>query len=377
MELKAYIEKRNAKLTEMNTLKEKVVKELRAFTEEEDKQFKDLEKEIRGMDEIIENMKKSIVDMPIEIPKSETIEEQEIRAFAQTIREHRAGEQNFTQSGSTPIVPSTIANKIIKAVKDISPVYARATIYNVMGTLKVPVYGKANTTHDITVGYQGAEFTELTADAGKFTSVDLTGYAVGALSLVSQQLLTNGDIDLVNFVVQEMSEKIAEWLEGQLLKGTGSSACQGITVGCTNTLTAASATAITADELITLQAKVKQAYQKNACFIMAPDTFTALRKLKDSNGRYLLQDDITGEFPYRLLGKPVFLSDNMATIEASAKTIIYGDMSGLSVKIARNINIQVLREKYATQNAIGVVGWLEVDSKVTDNQRLAVLVQAA
>lgn len=89
----------------------------------------------------------------------------------------------------------------------------------------------------------------------------------------------------------------------------------------------------------------------------------------------MLQDDVTGEFPYRLLGKPVYLSDNMPVIAASAKSILYGDYSGLSVNMRENISIEVLREKYATQHAIGVVSWFEFDSKVTDHQKLAVLVQ--
>ena len=88
---------------------------------------------------------------------------------------------------------------------------------------------------------------------------------------------------------------------------------------------------------------------------MAPETFTSLKKLKDSNGRYLLQDDVTGEFPYRLLGKPVYLSDNMPKLAAGASAVLYGDYSGLSVNLREDISIQVLREKYATQHAIGVV----------------------
>ena len=106
-------------------------------------------------------------------------------------------------------------------------------------------------------------------------------------------------------------------------------------------------------------------------------TFTVIRKLKDSQNRYLLQDNIAGEFPYMLLGKPVFLSDNMPTIEGSAKTVLYGDLSGLSVNFRESIQTQVLTEKYATMHAIGVVAWFEFDSKVTDNQKLAVLVQKA
>ncbi len=106
---------------------------------------------------------------------------------------------------------------------------------------------------------------------------------------------------------------------------------------------------------------------------MHPDTFLAIKKLKDGNNRYLLQDNITGAFPYVLLGKPVYLSDNMPTIEAGAKAILYGDYSGLSVNFRENISIKILREKYATQHAIGVNAWFEFDSKVTDNQKLAVL----
>ena len=67
----------------------------------------------------------------------------------------------------------------------------------------------------------------------------------------------------------------------------------------------------------------------------------------------------------------------MPAIAASAKAILYGDCSGLSVNMRENISIEVLREKYATQHAIGVVAWFEFDSKVTDNQKLAALVMKA
>ena len=121
------------------------------------------------------------------------------------------------------------------------------------------------------------------------------------------------------------------------------------------------------------KAKVKQSFQVNACWTMHPDTFTAIKKLKDGNNRYLLQDDVTSEFPYRLLGKPVYLSDNMPTMASGNKAILYGDYSGLSVNMRENISVEVLREKYATQHAIGVVSWFEFDSKVTDHQKLATM----
>jgi HK97 family phage major capsid protein len=63
----------------------------------------------------------------------------------------------------------------------------------------------------------------------------------------------------------------------------------------------------------------------------------------------------------------------MPKLAAGASAVLYGDYSGLSVNLREDISIQVLREKYATQHAIGVVAWFEFDSKVTDNQKLAVL----
>ena len=106
---------------------------------------------------------------------------------------------------------------------------------------------------------------------------------------------------------------------------------------------------------------------------MHPNTFTAVKKLKDGNSRYLLQDDVTGDFPYRLLGKPVFLSDNMPTMAAGSSAVFYGDCSGLAVNFRENISLEILREKYATQHAVGVVAWFEFDARIMDNQRLAVL----
>jgi len=377
--LKALMEKRAELQQSMDELVSTADQETRAMTEEEVAKFDAAEREIKAIDETVAREERARNVEKKAIP--DAAEERAIQEEADfanfilgKVSELRAGEQNMTMANNGAIIPTSIANRIIKAVKDRCPILAKATIYNVKGTLKVPVWGKANGTHDITVGYQN-EFTELTADAGKFTSVDLSGYLAGALSLIGKSVENNGTFSVVNFIVNQMAEEIASFLEKELLVGTANKATGALDT--TTSLTAAGAAAITADELIDLQSKVKQVYQANACWTMHPDTFVAIKKLKDSNNRYLLQDDVTGEFPYRLLGKPVYLSDNMPTLAAGAKTVLYGDYSGLSVNMRENISVEVLREKYSTMHAIGVVSWFEFDSKVTDNQKLAVLVQKA
>ena len=373
--LKALMEKRAELQQHMDALVSTADTETRAMTDEETAQFDAAEKEIRAIDETVEREERARRTERKPVPAdAENRAAEEERAFADyvmgKVSELRAGEQNVDMTNNGAIIPTTIANRIIKAVKDRCPILAGATVYNVKGKLKVPVWGKANTTHDIAVGYQ-TEFTEITADSGKFTSVDLDGYLAGALTLIGRSVENNGSFSVVDFIVSQMAEEIASFLEKELLNGTSGKATGALST--TTSVTAAAAAAITADELIDLQAKVKQVYQNGACWTMHPDTFTAIKKLKDANNRYLLQDDVTGEFPYRLLGKPVYLSDNMPVMAASAKAVLYGNYSGLSVNLREDISIQVLREKYATQHAIGVVAWFEFDSKVTDSQKLAVL----
>ncbi len=390
MNLKKLYEERNTKIASMKAILSKMDTEERTeMTAEETASFDKTEAEVRALEETISRAEKArdmklnaVTDDKKEELRAEEIAEAEERAFANFIKkeagifvEERAGEQNVTMGNNGAVIPTTIANRIIKAIKDICPIYAKATLYAVKGTLKVPVWGYANTSHDVTVGYQ-AEFTELTADAGRFTSVDLGGYLAGSLTLIGKSVANNAAVDVVSFVINYMAEQIAIFLEGQFLTGTGSSAATGA-LSTTNTMISGSTTAISADNLIDLQAKVKQAFQGNACWIMHPSTFVAIKKLKDSTGRYLLQDDITGEFPYRLLGKPIYISDNMPVIASAAKAVLYGDCTGLSINMREGIEIQVLNEKYATQHALGIVAWFEFDSKVTDNQKLATLVMSA
>ena len=233
-DLKSLIEQRADLVQEMNDLTNTAETEKRAFTPEEDVKFDELEGKVKTLDATIEKMerardlkmKNARKDKKEDLTEKEQAEKEE-RAFANYIRsccgeqqlETRAGEQNLTMGNNGAIVPTTIANRIINTVRDICPIYAKATIYHVNGTLKIPVWGKANSTHGIKVGYQ-EEFTEITADSGKFTSIDLSGYLVGALTLIGKTVVNNAQVDVVSFIVNEMAKEIAAFIEKELLIGT-------------------------------------------------------------------------------------------------------------------------------------------------------------
>lgn len=305
---------------------------------------------------------------------------EEEKAFENYVRGFvtRDTETDLTKSDNGAVIPATIANKIIKKVYDICPILERSSKYNVKGTLTIPYYSEDAPADAITVAYAD-EFTPLTSHVGKFTStVSLTGFLAGALVKISRSLINNSQFNIVDHVVDLMADHIARFIEKELLIGTTSPSAKVTGMSTlTTAVTAASTSAITADEIVKLHDKVKDRYQSNAIWIMSPATRTALRLLKDEMGRYLLQDDVTSPFGNTLLGKPVYVSDNMPDIAASAPVIYYGDFKGLATKFSENINIQVLRERFADEHADGVIGWFEFDSKVEDQQKLAKLVMAA
>jgi len=290
----------------------------------------------------------------------------EVAEFANLIR--RTDPSNLTKEDSSDVIPTTIGRWIIRKVYDVSPILQRSYRSNVKGNLALPFY---NTEDDhITVGYQ-SEFVDMVSHVGKFETVTLGGFLCGALVKVSKSLLNNTDLDLVSFVVDQMGLDIARFIEGELIHGTAS-AVDGLST-LSNTIKTEGTGIITADDVIELHDSIKDIYQNNAIFVMSPKTRTALRLLKDEMGRYMLQDDISLPFGRSLLGKPVYVSDNMPEIdnEAGAPVIYYGDFGGLATKFSENINITVLREVFAVQHALGICAYFEFDAKVIDEQKLA------
>lgn len=300
-------------------------------------------------------------------------EEADYRAFDAYLRNRVVNERvELSKGANGAVIPTTIANKIISKVYNICPILERSTKYNVKGKLVVPYYDED--TNSITVSY-ATEFEELTSSVGSFDKIELDGFLAGALTLVSRSLINNSDFNLVDFVVEKMAYAIKRFIEHELLVGT-SGKVTGLST-LTNGITAGATTAITADEVVRLHDAIKDDFQANAIWIMSPATRTALRTLRSTTGYYLLNDDLSTPFGTSLLGKPVYVSDNMPDMGAGNVAIYYGDMRGLATKFSENMEIEVLREKYATQHAVGVVGWLEFDSKVEDNQKIAKLTMAS
>ncbi|MBW9170773.1 phage major capsid protein [Clostridium estertheticum] len=370
--LKNLMEQRAEKVSEMELVLNGAKTEVRAFNEEETTKLGVLKTEIEAIDASIKlegemrSMKMDKVADIVVVDKKVV----EVRALEENtfLKFVRGEERALDVASNGGVIPVTIANRIIEEVKELSPIYAMSTIYNVGGDLVFPSYDES--TSSISATYVD-DLTELIEGTGKFTTVKLQNFIVGCLAKVSKSLMNRTDFDLVSFIVSKVAKAIADFLEKELIQGT-TGKMKGIT-NTNNVVTSAVVDVVDVDDLIDLQMAVPEIYQAGAVWIMNKKTFKDFRKLKDANKQYILNKDVTMAFGWELLGKPVYTTPSVDLVETGSDAVFYGDMSGLVVKLAQGIEIQMLLEKFATQHAVGAVGYIEVDSAVIENQKIAKL----
>lgn len=270
----------------------------------------------------------------------------------------RKGISNDMKAGSNgALIPSTIASRIIEKVIEFSPIYARATKFNVGGELTFVLEDTIPTTSymdEIPAGNDGTDAT--------FKTVKLGAFIARALTKISRSLLNRTDFDLLTYVVNAVAKSIARFLEKELIVGTVSK------IDGLSKIEATEVSVINADSYVDLQMAVPSSLQGGCEWLMNPADVKAARKFKTTDGQYLLNADATSAFGYRLLGKNILMSD-----QVPEGTVYYGDFSGLYVKLANNVEVSVLKERYAEQYAVGVVGFVELDAKVVETQKIAAM----
>lgn len=376
MNIKELIEKRNSKVTQMETILNTAKAENRMPSTEEHKQFEDLKKEVAEMDATI-SMYNDMADMAtIKTPETKpvmTVADKDRKKFENYIRGIVNADEPTTKADASVMIPTTVWQNIIDQVVQICPIYSMADRYNIKGNLVLPKYDAKNSSIVMEYADEGTQ-----AESGKvvISQITLSGFLARCLAKISKSLINNTNFDIVGFVEAKMAQAIAVYLEHELLHGTDGKVegLRGISEDMT--VTAGSTTAITSDDLMDVQDKVIDNYQSGAVWIMNRATRNAIRKLKDKEGDYLLNRDLTAKWGYTLLGKDVYCSDDMDKAEAGKTAIYYGDFSGLAVKVSENANMQVLNERYAEEHLTGILAFVEWDAKVADTQKISKLVMA-
>lgn len=214
-----------------------------------------------------------------------------------------------------------------------------------------------------------------------FGQVVLSAYKLGSGQIkVPNELFEDTGLNLEAELASMLGERIGRRQNNKYTLGSGVSTYQGCVVAASLGKTAAAVAAITMDELIDLQHSVDPGYRNNpkSAFMMNDDTIRAIRKLKDGNGRYILDISTVPNQPSTLLGKPLITNQDMALLATGNKTVLFGDFNKFIIRDVRNIVLRRLNERFADADQTAFIAWYRGDSRLVSasTKALKYLVQA-
>ena len=197
----------------------------------------------------------------------------------------------------------------------------------------------------------------LVMEAYKYTS---------KIQKISPELLEDSAFDMAAELGRMLGERIARGQSGHYATGTGSGQPEGITVGATVGVTAASQTVVTDDEILNLVYSLDPAYRIGAEF-MAADTFVLLlRKLKDANDAYIWQMGLKSGEPDRLLGYPITSNVDFPDAASATLPMVFGQLRKYHIREVNSIRLKRLNELYAANDLIGFVAFMRSDGALLD-----------
>lgn len=280
-----------------------------------------------------------------------------------------------TDSEGGYLVPDEYERTLVEALEEENIFRQLAKVIQTSsGDRKIPVVATKGTASWI--DEEGA-FTE---SDDSFGQVSIGAYKLGTMIKVSEELLNDSVFDLESYISREFARRIGAKEEEAFFTGDGSGKPLGIlaaTGGAETGVTTASATAVTADELMDLFYSLKSPYRRNAVWVLNDSTIKAVRKLKDGNGQYLWQPSLTAGTPDTILGRPVKTSAYMPAIAAGVKTVAFGDFSYYWIADRQGRSFKRLNELYAATGQVGFLASQRVDGKMILLEAVKVLVQKA
>lgn len=278
-------------------------------------------------------------------------------------------------------VPVELANQIIISMKAWGPMYdpgiTQEMVTSSGNQINIPTVDDTGVTAE-----PHTEGTPLTDDGGKdvtFGQKSLNAYAFDTEFVKwSWELAQDSIFNVEALLGQLLGERLGRIANTQLTVGTGSSAPHGIVTASSLGVTAASATAITYDEIIDLVHSVDPAYRVSprVAFMFSDSTLAALRKLKDNEGRYIWSaGDVQNGVPGTILGYRYHINQAVPSLAAASKVMLFGDFGKYFVRKVGSPVIGVMRERFWPD--LGIAGLIRFDGELVDTAAVKHLSTAA
>lgn len=206
-------------------------------------------------------------------------------------------------------------------------------------------------------GWVGETAARTSTDSPELKQIVIPVHELYAMPKATQKLLDDAAVNVEAWLGAKVAEKFARDEATAFVSGNGVGKPKGILnygsgdgFGLIERKETAANNAITGDELIDTQAKLKEPYQANATWLINRLMVAYVRKLKDAiSGNYLWQPGLAQGQPNQLLGRPVmFASDLASAVTAATDTIIYGDIRA-GYQIVDRIGVRVLRDPFSSK----------------------------
>lgn len=276
-------------------------------------------------------------------------------------------------------VPVQFVAQLIRRRPGMAILAGRATALTASGDIvEVPRVGAASTdatmySSAVAVTDVGEVPTAAQADTNPvFEKVSVQMHTLKLETRLSRFLVADSAVNLEAFLADEFG--IAQLLgkDDRHLTGNGVGKPLGITADSSiATVNSGSAAALTADGIKSLVYALANQYRVQSTIVLSTSALTAIRKMKDGDGRYLWDagyGDISGGAPATIEGRPYLVSDFLDSVAASAIPLFIGDLSAYATVERQGFTVEVLRELYAGTNQIGYQGFARYGGAVMNPQ---------
>lgn len=163
-------------------------------------------------------------------------------------------------------------------------------------------------------------------------------HTVMARTDISRNMLEDSAFDIIGEVSRLFAEAAAIDEDTQFLTGIGGgrplgilgerSGAEEIPVDGIGVVNSGASSTLLADGVIDLAYSLPAQYRMNAKFIGARTTMRDIRKFKDTQNRYIWEDNYQAGQPPRILGYSALESESVPTVGVNKYPLIFGDLMG-------------------------------------------------
>lgn len=220
----------------------------------------------------------------------------------------------------------------------------------------------------------GQNTTATAADA-VFGSTTISTYKFSSkIIAVPIELLQDSQVDIEAFVRKRIGTRIGRITNTYFTTGTGTSQPRGVVTASSvgKTGTTGQTTTVIFDDLVDLVHSVDPAYRKDpSCqFMMNDASLKVVRKLKDSQNRPIFlpgYDGLAGPMPDTLLGYGIEINQDVATMAANAKSILFGAFSNYIIRDVMDVTLfRFTDSAYTKLGQVGFLAWARSGGNYVD-----------